>query len=656
MALTHLYYLPVITLFLCIVPYRCSYYYCPQLPSLHHDGNEAVIAQPYHYVYIPTGNAFYLNSSFPTGTQHGTLCVNQIIEGVNEVIKCTRYIPSLGQSNLDDNFRLSERNGYYMLFVKSLKPYQNKVKYIWWMYGTNDVVTHTTVESIDTDSKPWQITAENDVTVSVYGRLFHTKATEITLMNATSNTPLTSAWLTDGDAYRCHLWKDELEGDIALAANNDYFLIVFNMSCVVSGRYVLITTLEKDEAEKIDINVIVQGKQSANVVILEHPSNYGDTALIQCNVSSEIHGEPRWTLNQKRLQINGKSYLYPGPGKTLRFDSFHLEYQGSYSCIIEEDCYIIESQPITLAVTSAVDPSQLTSPHPLNNNTAGTHSGKEDTNVLIGVLVSVIAGVLGILAIIAIYRCLKDGGNVKLCRRDYQRQQQEEPQVGGNVDEEEEMNDVENVRFSHPIQEQSFVVYRKPSVVKVAVEADSYTSPNSDNGPKEGVVEEDAIASPLQDSDTQVQGNSKLKVRKTSVDRRKFLEEGYQNIQSPEVALVNVNVNVKVDGKGNNNEKQPTKEESQDSVDGPNKSLIDPFLNFLLELSDDIRDGELNKLKHVLQMSVPKGIAEAITEPYALFNKMVELGVLKQTDTKVLEEALTKIGRKDLADRLSTWK
>ncbi|XP_077985509.1 uncharacterized protein LOC144440120 isoform X2 [Glandiceps talaboti] len=506
MAQTHLYHLPVISLLLCIVPCRCSYYYCPQLPSLHHDGNEAVIAQPYHYVYIPTGNAFYLNSSFPTGIQHGTLCVNQIIEGVDEVIKCTRYIPSLGQSNLDDNFRLSERNGYYMLFVKSLKPYQNKVKYIWWMYGTNDVVTHTTVENIDTDSKPWQITAENDVIISVYGRLFHTKATEITLMNATSNTPLTSAWLTDGDAYRCHLWKDELEGDIALAANNDYFLIVFNMSCVVSGRYVLITTLEKDESEKRDINVIVQGKQSANVVILEHPSNYGDSALIQCNVSWEIHREPRWTLNQRPLQINEERYLYTGPNKTLRFDSFYQEYQGSYSCIIEEDCHVIKSQPITLAVTSAVDSSLLISPHPMNNNTAGTHSGKGDRDVIVIIYlmpVFAVLGVLCILATIAIYRCLKHGDNIKLCRVDYQRQQQEEPQDGGNVDEEEEMNDEENVRFSHLKQEQPAVVYRKPRVAtKPIVEnySSEMQSPYSDNGLKERVVEE---ASPIQDSDKQ---------------------------------------------------------------------------------------------------------------------------------------------------------
>ncbi|XP_077985108.1 FAS-associated death domain protein-like [Glandiceps talaboti] len=93
-----------------------------------------------------------------------------------------------------------------------------------------------------------------------------------------------------------------------------------------------------------------------------------------------------------------------------------------------------------------------------------------------------------------------------------------------------------------------------------------------------------------------------------------------------------------------------------DSIDGANaKPVIDPFCDILYQVSKEITDDKFKEMKFLLQMNIPNADSEKILQPYELFTKMKELGIIRPTDTKVLVDLLNKIGRKDLGEKINAF-
>ncbi|XP_077985106.1 uncharacterized protein LOC144439746 [Glandiceps talaboti] len=238
-----------------------SYYHCPKFSIYHYNGKEAILGQPNQLLYIPSNNAIVLNSSIPASIENddSILCVNRSYQDVIEVLRCTKDVPGIMQWNLHNDYNIIKQDGYYMLVV--MKPNKFLVTYTWWMYSSNTMVTHTSVQNKDFTFKRRKIKAEMNTVVSISGPLFSTTAKEISLLNQTSSEPLMGVWLTNGDVDRCYLWEKDLEGKITLASTESYYSLTINVSCQVSGSYDLITTVATDVYEKNSLVISVQNRR-----------------------------------------------------------------------------------------------------------------------------------------------------------------------------------------------------------------------------------------------------------------------------------------------------------------------------------------------------------------------------------------------------------
>ncbi|KAM4743843.1 FAS-associated death domain protein [Anableps anableps] len=79
------------------------------------------------------------------------------------------------------------------------------------------------------------------------------------------------------------------------------------------------------------------------------------------------------------------------------------------------------------------------------------------------------------------------------------------------------------------------------------------------------------------------------------------------------------------------------------------------FNSVLLEISDQLKEENLHKLKFLVKDQIGKQKLERVTTGHQLFEVLTERGQLGKDKTDYLSKLLRQVQRDDLSDRLTSW-
>ncbi|XP_070556172.1 uncharacterized protein [Ptychodera flava] len=79
------------------------------------------------------------------------------------------------------------------------------------------------------------------------------------------------------------------------------------------------------------------------------------------------------------------------------------------------------------------------------------------------------------------------------------------------------------------------------------------------------------------------------------------------------------------------------------------------FNNLLCDLADEITEDTFKEMIYRCSKTIPKGKLQKYTSPFQLFTALTESGFMSENDTKMLEELLEKVGRRDLVERVTQF-